>query len=327
MRRREFIAVVGGAAVVAWPLAAGAQQAERVRHIDILMNVDDADLRSQHAAFLQFLKELGWTDGRNVQIDTRWAKGPADIPRYVTELAALAPDVIVITGTAAMSPMLEATRTVPIVFVNVADPIGAGYVRNMAHPGGNVTGFVQFEYSLSGKWSELLKQIAPDVTRIAVLRDPTITSGIGQFAVIESVAPSLGMDVTAIDMRDAQEIERDIAAFAQSPHGGLILTASAMAVTHRELVIALAAKYKLPTVYYRRHFADAGGLISYGYNVLQEYRGIAGYVDRILKGEKPGDLPVQAPNKYELIINLKTAKAIGLAIPESFLLRADEVIE
>jgi putative ABC transport system substrate-binding protein len=291
------------------------------------MNVDDADLRSQHAAFLQFLNELGWTDGRNVQIDTRWAKGPADIRRYVTELAALAPDVIVITGTAAMSPMLEATRTVPIVFVNVADPIGAGFVRNMARPGGNVTGFVQFEYSLSGKWPELLKQIAPDVTRIAVLRDPTITSGIGQFAVIESVAPSLGMDVTAIDMRDAQEIERDIAAFAQSPHGGLILTASAMAVTHRELVIALAAKYKLPTVYYRRHFVDAGGLISYGYDVLQEYRGIAGYVDRILKGEKPGDLPVQAPNKYELVINLKTAKAIGLAIPESFLLRADEVIE
>jgi putative ABC transport system substrate-binding protein len=298
-----------------------------MRHIDILMNVDDADLRSQHAAFLQFLNELGWTDGRNVQIDTRWAKGPADIRRYVTELAALAPDVIVITGTAAMSPMLEATRTVPIVFVNVADPIGAGFVRNMARPGGNVTGFVQFEYSLSGKWPELLKQIAPDVTRIAVLRDPTITSGIGQFAVIESVAPSLGMDVTAIDMRDAQEIERDIAAFAQSPHGGLILTASAMAVTHRELVIALAAKYKLPTVYYRRHFVDAGGLISYGYDVLQEYRGIAGYVDRILKGEKPGDLPVQAPNKYELVINLKTAKAIGLAIPESFLLRADEVIE
>jgi putative ABC transport system substrate-binding protein len=195
------------------------------------------------------------------------------------------------------------------------------------HPGGNVTGFVQFEYSLSGKWPELLKQIAPDVTRIAVLRDPTITSGIGQFAVIESVAPSLGMDVTAIDMRDAQEIERDIAAFAQSPHGGLILTASAMAVTHRELVITMAAKYKLPTIYYRRYFADAGGLISYGYDVLQEYRGIAGYVDRILKGEKPGDLPVQAPNKYELIINLKTAKTLGLIVPPMLLARADEVIE
>jgi len=326
MRRREFITLLGGAAT-AWPPAARAQQAERVRHIDILMNADDADLRSQHAAFLQFLKELGWTDGRNVQIDTRWAKGPADIRRYVTELAALAPDVIVITGTAAMSPMLEATRTVPIVFANVADPIGAGFVRNMAHPGGNVTGFVQLEYSLSGKWPELLKQIAPDVTRIAVLRDPTITSGIGQFAVIESVAPSLGMDVTAIDRRDAQEIERDIAAFAQSPHGGLILTASAMAVTHRELVIALAAKYKLPTVYYRRHFADTGGLISYGYDVLRAYRGIAGYVDRILKGEKPGDLPVQAPNKYELIINLKTAKALNLAIPQSLLATADELIE
>jgi putative ABC transport system substrate-binding protein len=223
--------------------------------------------------------------------------------------------------------MLEATRTVPIVFANVADPIGAGFVRNMAHPGGNVTGFVQLEYSLSGKWPELLKQIAPDLTRIAILRDPTITSGIGQFAVIESVAPSLGMDVTAIDMSDAEEIERDITAFAQSPHGGLILTASAMAVTHRALIIALATKYKLPAVYYRRYFADTGGLISYGPDFLQAYRAIASYVDRILKGEKPADLPVQAPTKYELVINLKTAKALGFTVPQSLLAGADEVIE
>jgi putative tryptophan/tyrosine transport system substrate-binding protein len=326
MRRRNFIKGIVGSAT-AWPVAAHAQQGERVRHIGILMNADDPDLRSQHAAFLQFLTQLGWIDGRNVQIDTRWSKGPADIRRYALELAALAPDIIVVTGTAGMSPMMEATRTVPIVFANVADPIGAGFVKNMAHPGGNVTGFVQLEYSLSGKWPELLKQIAPDLTRIAVLRDQTITSGIGQFAVIEAVAPSLGMDVTAIDMSDAQEIERDIAAFAQSPHGGLILTASALAVTHRALVIALATKYKLPSVYYRRYFADTGGLISYGPDFLQAYRGIAGYADRILKGEKPADLPVQAPTKYELVINLKTAKALGLVIPQSLITAADEVIE
>jgi putative ABC transport system substrate-binding protein len=326
MRRREFIAFLGGF-TAAWPLAARAQQGDRVGHIGILMNADDPDLRSQHAAFLQFLKELGWIDGHNVQIDTRWSKGPADIRRYAIELAALAPDVIVVTGTAGMSPMLEATRTVPIVFANVADPIGAGFVRNMAHPGGNVTGFVQLEYSLSGKWPELLKQIAPDLTRVAILRDPTITSGIGQFAVIESVAPSLGMDVTAIDMSDAEEIERDVTAFAQSPHGGLILTASAMAVTHRALIIALATKYKLPAVYYRRYFADTGGLISYGPDFLQAYRAIASYVDRILKGEKPADLPVQAPTKYELVINLKTAKALGFTVPQSLLAGADEVIE
>ena len=325
MRRRDFIKGIAGSA--AWPLAARAQQGERVRHIDILMNVDDPDLRSQHAALLQSLKQLGWIDGRNAQIDTRWSKGAADIRRNAMELAALAPDVIVVTGTAGMSPMLEATRTVPIVFVSVADPIGAGFVRNMAHPGGNVTGFIQLEYSLSGKWPELLKQIAPDLTRIAVLRDPTITSGIGQFAVIESVAPSLGLDVTAIDISDAQEIERDITAFAQSPHGGLILTASAMAVTHRALIIALATKYKLPAVYYRRYFADTGGLISYGPNYVDQYRRAAGYVDRILKGEKPADLPVQAPTKYELVINLKTAKALGFTVPQSLLAGADEVIE
>ena len=327
MRRREFILLLGGAAAGGLSLSTNAEQSG-MRRIGILMNFDDSDLRAQHTAFLQFLQQLGWTNGRNVQIETRWANGePAEIRKYATELATLAPDVIVVTGTAAMAPMLQATRTLPIVFVNVADPIGAGFVRNMAHPGGNVTGFIQFEYSLSGKWAELLKQIAPDVARIAVLRDPTITAGIGQFAVIQSVAPSLGMDVTAIDMRDAQEIERDLVTFAQSPHGGLILTASALAVTHRELIITLAAKYKLPAVYYRRYFTDTGGLMSYGYDVLQEYRGIASYVDRILKGEKPADLPVQAPTKYELVINLKTAKALGLAVPPSVRARADEVIE
>jgi putative tryptophan/tyrosine transport system substrate-binding protein len=299
-----------------------------MRRVGVLMNVDDADQRVSYAAFLQVLQQLGWTDGHNVRIDTRWAGGQAsDIRRHAADLAALAPDVIVATGTASMTPLLEATRTLPIVFVNVADPVGAGFIDSMARPGGNVTGFVQFEYTLSGKWLELLKQIAPGVTRAAVLRDPAITSGIGQFAVIQSAAPSVGVEVSAINVRDAGEIERAVTAFARSPNGGLILTASALAVAHRELIIALAAQHKLPAVYYRRYFVATGGLISYGYDVVQQYRSVAGYVDRILKGEKPADLPVQAPTKYELVINLKTAKALGLTVPPALLTSADAVIE
>jgi putative tryptophan/tyrosine transport system substrate-binding protein len=242
-------------------------------------------------------------------------------------LVALAPDVIVATGNSSMSPLVQATHTVPIVFNNVADPVGSGYVDSLARPGGNVTGFLQFEYSLSGKWLELLKQITPGVMRAAVLRDPTIPAGVGQFAIIQSVAPSVGVDVSAISMLDASEIERAVTAFARSPNGGLILTASALAIVHRNLIIALAAQHKLPAVYYRRYFATSGGLISYGYDVVQQYRGAAGYVDRILKGEKPADMPVQAPTKYELVINLKTAKTLGLTIPQSLLATADEVIE
>jgi putative ABC transport system substrate-binding protein len=326
MRRRDFINIIGGAA--AWPLAARAQQADRVRRIGVLMPVDDADLRANYAAFLQTLQQLGWTDGQNVRIDTRWAGGYAsEIRKQAAELVALAPDVIVVSGTAGVAPLLEKSRTVPIVFAYVADPVGAGFVDSMSRPGGNVTGFVQFEYALSGKWLELLKQIAPSLTRVTVLRDPAITAGIGQFAVIESVAPSLGVEVSAMNVREADEIKRAVAAFARSPNGGLILTASGLALVHRELIIALAAQYKLPAVYYRRYFVDSGGLISYGYDAVQQSRGAASYVDRILKGEKPADLPVQAPTKYELVINLKTAKALGIAIPQTLLARADEVIE
>jgi putative ABC transport system substrate-binding protein len=327
VKRREFVALIGGAA--AWPLAARAQQADRMRRIGVLMNTTaNAEQQTNLAAFLQGLQQLGWTDGRNVRIDTRWAGGDAlEIRRHAGELAALAPDVILTTGTAGMGPLLQATHTIPIVFNNVADPVGAGFVDTLARPGRNATGFIQFEYTLSGKWLELIKQIAPGVTRVAVLRDPAITSGIGQFAVIQSVAPSVGVEVSAINVRDAGEIERGVAALARSSNGGLILTSSALAVVHAELIIALAARHKLPAVYYRRAFVTGGGLISYGYDVVEQYRRAAGYVDRILKGEKPADLPVQAPTKYELVINLKTAKALGLDLPTTILLRADEVIE
>jgi putative ABC transport system substrate-binding protein len=330
MRRREFITLLGGAAA-AWPLAASAQQDERMRRIGVLTAAtpaDDPDGQARLAAFLQVLQQLGWTDGRNLRIDYRWGLGDANnIRRYAAELAALAPDVILSVGTASMGPLLQATRTVPIVFVSVADPVGAGFVDSLARPGGNATGFIQFEYSLSGKWLELLKQIAPGVTRAAVFRDPAITSGIGQFAVIQSVAPSLGVEVSPINVRDAGEIERAVAAFARSSNGGLIVTSGAGSVLHRELIIALAARYKLPAVYYRRYFVTSGGLISYGFDLVDQYRHAAGYVDRILKGEKPADLPVQAPTRYELVINLKTAKALGLEIPATVLARADEVIE
>ena len=328
MRRREFIAGLGSAA--AWPVVGRAQPAERMRRVGVLMNIsaDDPDARKNVQVFLQGLQRLGWTEGRNLQTDIRWAgANAAEVDKHAVELVALAPDVIVSTGPAGMAPLLQATRTLPIVFANVADPVGAGFVDSLARPGGNATGFLQFEYSLSGKWLELLKQLAPHVTRAAVLRDPSITSGIGQFAVIESVAPFLGVEVNVINVRDAAEIERGVTAFARFPKGGLVVTASALSIVHRDLIIALAARHKLPAVYYRRYFPDGGGLISYGYDIAAQYRGAAGYVDRILKGEKPADLPVQAPTKYELVINLKTAKALGMEVPRSVLVRADEVIE
>jgi putative ABC transport system substrate-binding protein len=330
MQRREFITLIGGAAA-SWPIVARAQQPDPMRRIGVLIGAqrpDDPDAQANIAAFLQVLQQFGWTDGRNVRIDIRWAGGNADdIGKYAAELVSLAPDVILASGTAAMGPLLQATRTVPIVFVNVADAVGAGFVDSLARPGGNTTGFIAFEYGISAKWLELLKQIAPGVTRAAVLRDPAITAGIGQFAIIQSVAPSVGVEVSPINVRDAGEIERAVTAFARSSNGGLIVTSSALALAHRELIIALAAQYKLPAVYYRRYYVDSGGLISYGYDLVDQYRRAGGYVDRVLKGAKPADLPVQTPTNYELAINLKTAKALGLTVPPTLLARADAVIE
>jgi len=328
MKRREFITLLCGAA--AWPLAARAQQGERMRRIGVLEPIaaESPDGKARQGAFLQRLQQLGWIDGRNVRIDTRWSAGnDAETRKYATELAALAPDVILTAGSAAIEPMRQATRTVPIVFVIVPDPVGAGFVESLSRPGGNATGFMMFEYNLSGKWLELLKEITPGVTRAAVLRDPAITAGIGQFAVIQSVAPSVGVDVSPISVREVAEIERGIAAFARSPNGGMLVTASALAAVHRDLIITLAARYKLPAVYVQRHFVASGGLISYRPDFIDQYRRAADYVDRILKGEKPADLPVQAPTKYDLVINLKTAKTLGLTVPPSVLARADEVIE
>jgi len=328
MQRREFITFLGGAAV--WPLAAQAQQADRMRRIGVLMNLaaDDLEGRARFTAFVQGLQELGWTDGRNIRIDYRWAAGDADrFRRYAAELVALTPDVILANGSAAAGPLLQATRAVPIVFVLVPDPVGAGFVNSLARPGGNATGFTQFEYSIGAKWLELLKEIAPGVTRVAVIRDTALAAGTGQWGAIQSVAPSVGVEVSPVNMFDAPEIERAIAAFARSANGGLILTASTLAAQHRELIIRLAARHKLPAVYYERYYTSSGGLISYGPDSIDHYRRPAGYVDRILKGEKPADLPVQAPTKYELIINLKTAKALGLTVPPTLLARADEVIE
>ncbi len=327
--RRKFIAALGSAAA-AWPRAARAQQAEHMRRIGVLYgtNADNLDVPTYYAAFLQGLQQLGWTADRNVRFDSRWGAGnAANIRKYAAELAALAPDVILAVGGATVGPLLEATRTVPIVFVIVPDPVGAGYVKSLSRPGCNATGYMMFEYGLSGKWLELLKEIAPGVTRAAILRDTSIAAGIGQFAIIQSMAPSVGVDVTPIDLRDAAEIERDVTTFAQSANGGLILTASPRSAVNRDLIITLAARYKLPAVYDSRLYVTVGGLISYGPNFADQFRRAAGYVDRILKGEKPADLPVQAPNKYELIINLKTAKALGLTVPQSILARADEVIE
>jgi putative tryptophan/tyrosine transport system substrate-binding protein len=329
MRRREFITLLGGAAA-AWPLAARAQQGERMRRIGVLMPfaADDAEGQARIAALLQKLQPLGWTVGRNVRLDYRWSAGDAaSMRKSATELVALAPDVILTSGAAGAAPLLQATRSVPIVFVLVADPVGAGFVDSLRRPGGNATGFTAVEYGFSGKWLELVKQIAPAVTRAAVIRDPAITAGIGMFGAIQSMAPSLGMEVSPINVGDAGEIERAIATFARSANGGLIVTASALAFTHRDLIITLAQQYKLPAVYYSRVFVAAGGLASYGPDNIDQFRRAAAYVDRILKGEKPADLPVQAPTKYELSINLKTAKALGLDIPPAVLARADEVIE
>jgi putative tryptophan/tyrosine transport system substrate-binding protein len=327
-RRRDFIALLGGAA--AWPLAAHAQQRTRVRRIGVLAGsaADDADAHTRLAALRQGLQRLGWIEGHNLQIDARWGAGDAAATkRAATELAALAPDVIVASGSAGAAAALQSTRTVPIVFVIVPDPVGSGFVESLVQPGGNATGFMMFEYNLSAKWLELLKEIAPGVTRAAVLRDPAITAGIGQFSVIQSVAPSVGVDVSAINMRDGAEIERAVTAFARRPNGGLILTASALAAIHRDLVVSLAGRYKLPAVYVSRFFVAGGGLVSYGPDFVDQFRRAAEYVDRILKGEKPADLPVQAPIKYELAISLKTAKALGLDVPATLLARADEVIE
>jgi putative ABC transport system substrate-binding protein len=330
MRRRDFFALVGGAADAAWPLSARAQQFERMRRIGVLMNLaaDDSNGQAWLGAFLQGLQQLGWTIGRNVRIDTRWGGGDAnDIRRHAAELAALAPDVILATGASTMGPLLQATRTVPIVFAIVVDPVGAGFVDSLAQPGGNATGFSQFEYGISAKWLELLREIALGVTRVAVIRDPAIPSGIGQFGVIQAVAASSGVEVNPVNVREAAEIERAVAAFASAPNSGLIVTASGLAAVHRDLIITLAARHKLPAVYFERLFVAAGGLISYGPDQIDQFRRAAGYIDRIIKGEKPADLPVLAPTKYELVINLKTAKTLGLTIPESVLSRADEMIE
>jgi putative tryptophan/tyrosine transport system substrate-binding protein len=329
MKRRDFITLLGGAAA-AWPLAAVAQQSERVRRIGVLMNfaVDDPEAQSRNAGFLQGLSELGWTVGRNLRIDYRWGAGDPDRYRqYAAELLALAPDVILANSSAALASLLQATRTVPIVFTTVADPVGAGYVDSLARPGGNATGFLLWEYSIAAKWLELLKEIAPHVTRAMVFRQSAIAAGPGQFGVIQAAAPSLGVDLRVADVRDAREIERAVTTFAQGSNGGLIVTGSPGALSHRTLIVALAARHRLPAVYSARVFAVDGGLISYGPDSVDPLRRAASYVDRVLKGEKPADLPVQAPTKYELAINLKTAKALGLTVPDTLLARADEVIE
>jgi putative tryptophan/tyrosine transport system substrate-binding protein len=329
MRRREFITLLGSAAAT-WPLAARAQPRERMRRIGVLMSLaaDDPEGQARLTAFVQGLQELGWTDGRNMQIDYRWPGGDAErIRRYAAELAALAPDIILAGGGAVVPSLLQATRAIPIVFTQTPDPVGAGFVESLARPGGNVTGFMLYEYGIGAKWLELLKEIAPHVTRAAVIRDAAIASGIGQWGAIQTAAPSFGVELRPVDVRDASEIERAIAAFARSPNGGLIVAASTLAVVHRDLIVTLAARHKLPAVYPSRFFVRSGGLIFYGPDSVEPHRRAAGYVDRILKGEKPADLPVQAPTKYDLVINLKTAKALNLEIPPTVLARADEVIE
>jgi putative ABC transport system substrate-binding protein len=321
--------MLGGAAVT-WPLAARAQQAERVRRVGALMSsaADDPMGRARIAAFLQGLQELGWTDGRNLQIDTRWTAGALEhIRRHAAELVALTPDVILASGGQVMTPLLQATRSVPIVFTQTPDPVGAGYVASLARPGGNATGFTQFEYGISAKWLELLKEITPRLTRAAVLRDPAIPEGVGQFAIIQSVAPSFGVELRPVDVREPGEIERAVTAFAGSANSGLIVTGSGMANVHRKLIIKLAAQHRLPAIYSNRAFVTDGGLISYGADPIDPHRLAAGYVDRIFRGEKPADLPVQAPTRYETVVNLKTAKALGLDLPATLLARADEVIE
>ena len=328
MQRRDFITLLGGAAAT-WPFAARAQQPEPMRRIGILTGIagEDAQTKVRVTAFLQELQKFGWTEGRNLRIDLRGGAGNvADTRKYAIELVALAPDVILASGATPVALLLEATRTVPIVFTIVVDPMGAGFIEKLSRPGGNATGYMMFDYSLSGKWVELLKQVAPSVTQAAVLRDPS-SAGVGQFAVIQAVAPSLGLEVSAINVGDAREIDRAVAAFAREPNGGLIVTAGPLTVVHRDLIVTLAARHKLPAIYFDRTPVASGGLMSYGPDLVGQFRQAASYVDRILKGEKPASLPVQAPNKYELVINLKTAKALGISVPPTLLARADEVIE
>ena len=328
MRRRDFIALAGGAMAV-WSFAARAQQRAQTPRVGVLMGATVAtDQQAGLAVFKEILHQLGWIDGRNVRLEVRWAGAdPAEARKRAEELVALPSDVIMVTGQVVVQALLQATRLVPIVFNSIVDPVGSGFIDSLARPGGNATGFLLFDYALSGKWVELLKQLAPTVTRVAVLRDPGLPAGIGQFAVIQAAAPAIGMDVSAINLRDARQIEQDITRFASSPNGGLVLTGSALSLVYRDLIIALAAQHRLPAVYYRRHFVTGGGLMSYGPNVDEQFRGAASYVNRILRGENPADLPVQAPTKYELIINLKTAKTLGLDVPPTILARADEVIE
>jgi ABC-type uncharacterized transport system substrate-binding protein len=328
MKRRDFITLLGGAAA-AWPLAGRAQPGERIRRIGVLMYLpaDDPEGQARFAALVQALTQLGWSEGRNLRIDTRWANAD-DIRSHAMELAALAPDVLVAgTGTATAAPLLQATRTVPIVFVSVIDPVGAGFVASLAQPGGNATGFTIFEYSMSGKWLEVLKEIAPRVTRAAVIRDSSQFSGVGMLAAIQAIAPSLRVELSFVDARDTGEIERALTNLARQPNGGVIVTASAAADHHRALIITLAKRHRLPTVHAYRYFVADGGLIAYGPDTNEPFRLAAGYADRILKGGKPGDLPVQEPTRYQLVINLKTAKALGLDVPPQLLARADEVIE
>jgi putative ABC transport system substrate-binding protein len=329
MKRREFVAGLGGTVVM--PLAAArAQQGQRVKRIGVLMSTaaDDTENHARMAAFHQGLQELGWAVGRNVRIEMRWGGADPDrVRKHAAELATLEPEVILATGSITVAALLQATRKVPIVFAVVPDPVGAGFVDSLARPGGNATGFILFEYGISAKWVELLKQVSPSVKRVAVIRDPSLAAGTGQFGAIQAVGPSFGVEVSPVNVRDPNEIERRIGAFARSADGGLILTGSALAVLHRDLIITLAARHRLPAVYFSRYFVADGGLISYGPDLLEQYRLAAGYVDRILKGESPAALPVQAPTKYELVVNLKTSKALDLTIPPSVLARADEVIE
>jgi putative ABC transport system substrate-binding protein len=325
MRRRTLLAGLGATA-----LLSAVARAEQTRLVGLLMPFVSGDTAGQDRVrtFLKAMHELGWVDGRNMRIDLRWATGREDeIRKHAAELVALAPDVVIANGSAAVGPLLKVTRTVPIVFAIVPDPVGAGYVESLARPGGNATGFLMFETSISGKWLELLKEIAPGVTRAAVLHDPMLTANAGQFSLIQSTMASLGVELTPVDIRDAGIIERTLTDFARIPNGGVIVTASASAVIHRDLIVALAAKHRLPAVYPARYFPDVGGLVSYGPDLLDQYRHAAGYADRILKGEKPAVLPVQAPTKYELVVNARAAKALGLSVPPTLLARADEVIE
>ena len=328
MRRRDFIRLAGSAAAT-WPIAARAQQREPLRRVGILEPIprETPGAQARYKAFVDALDQSGWTDGRNIQIEARWSSGNDETRKNASDLAALAPDVILVGGGLGAEVMLKATRSIPVVFVIAPDPVGAGLVERLSKPGGNATGFMMFEYNLCGKWLELFKEIAPDVTHVAVLRDPSFAHGIGQFAVIQAAAPSVGIEVSPINLREPSQIEQEIASFARSPNGGMILTANGLGAANINLIVAAAARHKLPAVYIQRPFVVAGGLISYGPNFNDQYRRAASYVDRILRGEKPGDLPVQAPTGYELAINLKTAKALGLSVPQSLLARADEVID